>query len=44
MNYAAMGGQEVTEELKKISADKEDEEIDEWMKLSAGLHRELPQA
>lgn len=32
-----MGAQEVTEELKKTSAENEDREIDEWMKLSEDL-------
>jgi hypothetical protein len=32
-----MGSHEVTEELKKTTADNEDKEIDEWMKLSEDL-------
>lgn len=39
-----MGTDDVTEELKKKSMKKEDEEIDEWIKLSNDLHRDLPQA
>ena len=37
INYAAMGAQELTEELKKATPDEEDKEIDEWMKLSDDL-------
>lgn len=35
-----MGMEDVTEELEKISAVEEDEEIDEWMKLSNDLQWE----
>ncbi len=38
-----MGFEEVTEEREKKSAEKEDEEIDEWMKMSNDLHWDLRQ-
>ncbi len=44
IDYSSMGGEEVTEELKKKSAEKEDEEINEWIKLSSDLHWEPRQA
>ncbi|XP_057369062.1 lymphoid-specific helicase-like [Daphnia carinata] len=40
IDYSNMGTEEVTEELEKISVEKQDEEIDEWMKLSNDLHWE----
>lgn len=40
IDYSAMGSDVVTEQLEKKSADEEDLEIDEWMKLSSDLHRE----
>lgn len=45
INYSTMGFEEVTEELEKKSSDKEDEEVDEWMKMSDDLHHwDLPRA
>jgi hypothetical protein len=43
INYSSMGFEEVTEEREKKSAEKEDEEIDEWMKMSNDLHWDLRQ-
>lgn len=40
INYSNMGTNEVTEELGKMSVEKVDEEIDEWMKLSNDLQWE----
>ena len=39
-----MGNNEITEKIEKKSADEEDQEIDEWMKLSNDLHWEPRQA
>lgn len=39
-----MGFEEVTEDLEKKSVEGEDEEIDEWMKLSNDLQWEPQQA
>lgn len=44
IKYSDMGFNEVTEELKKKSAEEEDEEIDEWMKMSDSLQWDLQQA
>jgi hypothetical protein len=43
INYSTMGFEEVTEDLDKKSAEKVDEELDEWMKMSNDLHWDLRQ-
>jgi len=44
IDYSSMGNNEITENIEKKSADEEDKEIDEWMKLSNDLHWEPRQA